>query len=84
MPLLKNLLEKAHLSTVVFSFVSKKYLIIWKMIQQYLNEKPLEQLSKDGQLNAYKHKGFWKPMDMLRDKVELEKMWNEGKAPWKV
>lgn len=45
---------------------------------------PLEQLSKDGELYAYKHKGFWKPMDTLRDKNELEKLWSSKKAPWKV
>ena len=43
---------------------------------------PLERLAKDGQLNAYRHSGFWQPMDMLRDKVELTKMWQEDKAPW--
>ncbi len=45
---------------------------------------PLINLSKDGQLNSYKHNGFWHPMDMLRDKIELNKLWSEGKAPWKV
>jgi len=45
---------------------------------------PLEGLAKDGQLNAYKHTGFWKCMDTLRDKIELESLWQGGKAPWKV
>jgi len=45
---------------------------------------PLEQLSQDGQLNAYRHDGFWKPMDMLRDKNELEKLWDNNIAPWKI
>lgn len=45
---------------------------------------PLEGLVKDNQLNAYKHKGFWKPMDTLRDKNELEELWKKGKAPWKM
>jgi glucose-1-phosphate cytidylyltransferase len=45
---------------------------------------PLESLARDGQLNAYKHSGFWKPMDTLRDKFELNDMWTGGKAPWKV
>ena len=45
---------------------------------------PLENLAKDGQLVAYKHYGFWKPMDTLRDKRELEELWNSGKPPWKV
>jgi len=45
---------------------------------------PLEKLAKDGQLNSYKHNGFWKCMDTLRDKVELDQLWNAGKAPWKL
>lgn len=45
---------------------------------------PLEKLAKDNQLNAYKHNGFWKCMDTLRDKVELEQLWNTGDAPWKL
>lgn len=43
---------------------------------------PLQNLARDGQLNAYKHEGFWHPMDMLKDKQELEKMWSMKKAPW--
>jgi glucose-1-phosphate cytidylyltransferase len=35
-------------------------------------------------LYAYKHHGFWQPMDTLREKVMLNKMWNENKAPWKI
>jgi len=46
--------------------------------------KPLEMLAHDGKMNAYKHTGFWKPMDMLRDNKELNTMWNEGTAPWKI
>ena len=45
---------------------------------------PLENLAKDGQLISFKHEGFWKPMDALRDKNQLEELWNSGKAPWKV
>lgn len=44
---------------------------------------PLENLAKDGKMNSYKHIGFWKPMDTLRDNVELNKMWDTGNAPWK-
>jgi len=47
-------------------------------------KKPLENLSKDCQLNAFKHKGFWKPMDTLRDKIELTDMWMNGNAPWAI
>ena len=45
---------------------------------------PLESLADDGQLHAYRHRGFWRPMDTLRDKNELEAMWASGDAPWKL
>ena len=45
---------------------------------------PLEALANQAQLEAYFHKGFWQPMDTLRDKTQLEEMWLSGKAPWKV
>lgn len=45
---------------------------------------PLENLAADGELYAYQHTGFWKPMDMLRDKTELEELWNNNIAPWKI
>jgi glucose-1-phosphate cytidylyltransferase len=46
--------------------------------------KPLEILAKNNQLTAYKHNGFWKPMDTLRDKIELEDLWSSKKAEWKL
>lgn len=45
---------------------------------------PLEQLAQSGQLAAYRHHGFWHPMDTLRDKHYLEGLWQSGHAPWKV
>lgn len=45
---------------------------------------PLMNLAKDGEIYTYKHNGFWKPMDTLKDKNDLNKLWNEDKAPWKV
>lgn len=45
---------------------------------------PLERLASDGQLRAWFHRGFWQPMDTLRDKRELEDLWAGGKAPWKL
>ena len=45
---------------------------------------PLEQLSRNKQLSAYKHEGFWQPVDTLRDKNHLDELWNSGKAPWKT
>jgi len=44
---------------------------------------PLADLARDGQLSAYKHEGFWQPMDTLREKTYLEELWDAGKAPWK-
>lgn len=44
---------------------------------------PLENLAKNGQLNAFKHEGFWQPMDTLRDKNQLTELWLSQKAPWK-
>lgn len=49
-----------------------------------LERAPLEKLASDRQLVAFKHEGFWKPMDTLRDKVQLEQLWDSKKAPWKV
>jgi glucose-1-phosphate cytidylyltransferase len=45
---------------------------------------PLTTLATSGQLMAYEHTGFWQPMDTLREKNQLEKLWDSGKAPWKV
>lgn len=45
---------------------------------------PLELLSSSNELTAYKHNGFWKPMDTLRDKIDLNTMWDSGRAPWKL
>ena len=46
-------------------------------------KEPLEKLAKEGQLQAFKHDGFWQCMDTLRDKNRLEDEWSTGKAPWK-
>lgn len=45
---------------------------------------PLTGLAADGQLTAFKHDGFWQPMDTLREKILLNDLWESGKAPWKV
>jgi len=49
-----------------------------------LEREPLERLAADGQLAAYLHRGFWQPMDTVRDKNLLESLWQSGKAPWKL
>lgn len=45
---------------------------------------PYEKLAEDGEMMAFRHNGFWSPMDTMRDKIVLEDLWNSGKAPWKV
>ncbi len=49
-----------------------------------LEKQPLEMVAKENQLMAYKHEGFWQCMDTVREKEQLEKMWANGNAPWKV
>lgn len=49
-----------------------------------LEREPMETLAMKNQLMAFKHRGFWMPMDTLRDKKLLEELWNEGRAPWKL
>jgi glucose-1-phosphate cytidylyltransferase len=44
----------------------------------------LERLAREGQLMAYRHTGFWQPMDTLRDKTHLTELWESGRAPWKL
>lgn len=61
----------------IFDYIQEGDSTIWERT-------PLEKLSQDGQLTAFKHHGFWKPMDTLRDKIELEKLWSSGEADWKV
>jgi glucose-1-phosphate cytidylyltransferase len=45
---------------------------------------PLEGLAADGQLGAFRHDGFWQPMDTMREKEQLEELWASGHAPWKT
>ncbi len=52
--------------------------------EEIWERQPLETLANAGQLSAYRHSGFWQPMDTLRDKQLLEELWASGKAPWKT
>ncbi len=52
--------------------------------EEIFERRPLESIANAGELIAYKHDGFWRSMDMLRDKIELNEMWASGNAPWKV
>ena len=60
----------------VFNYIKEDYTVFEK--------EPLQKLALNEQLKAYHHKGFWMPMDKLSDKQDLEKMWVENKAPWKI
>jgi len=51
---------------------------------QILEDKPLERLAAEGQLMAYKHDGFFFPVDTYRDYLHVNELWKEGAAPWKV
>jgi glucose-1-phosphate cytidylyltransferase len=64
------------LSPKVFDYI-KDDKTIWE-------REPLERLAQEGELAAFRHNGFWQPMDTLRDKVHLEELWESGKAPWKI
>jgi glucose-1-phosphate cytidylyltransferase len=64
------------LDSAVFEYITDDR-TIWE-------KEPLEKLTKENQLAAFRHEGFWQPMDTLRDKMKLENMWNAGQAPWRV
>jgi len=64
------------LSTSIFNYIEGDS-TLWE-------KEPLQKLASEGQLSAFKHDGFWQPMDTLRDKVRLEQLWECGNAPWKV
>jgi len=61
----------------VFDYINEGAKTIWE-------RKPLENLAKEGELFAYKHYGFWKPMDTLRDNKILNDLWNNNQALWKI
>lgn len=52
--------------------------------QTIWEQEPLKSLAKDSELMCYEHKGFWQPMDTLREKFLLQNLWNSNKAPWKI
>lgn len=67
-----------------FFVLSPKVIELIEGDQTIWERGPLETLAQEGQLKAYRHDGFWQPMDTLRDKNLLEELWANGKAPWKV
>lgn len=73
------------------SWINGGYMVLEPNVFNYIEgdstvfeKEPLERLANEGELVAYKHNGFWKCMDTLRDKNQLEEMWNSNNAKWKV
>ena len=73
------------------AWINGGFFVLNKKIFDYLKDdftiwekEPLEKLSKENKLVAFKHDNFWYPMDTMRDKVYLENLWNQNKAPWKI
>ncbi|MBI5554900.1 MAG: glucose-1-phosphate cytidylyltransferase [Elusimicrobia bacterium] len=74
-----------------FTWISTGFFVLQPEVFKYIEgdgvvweKEPMEKLSQEGQLVAYRHNGFWRPMDTLRDKNELERLWQSGQSPWKV
>lgn len=80
--------EKARADS---AWVNAGFMVLNRRIFDYLGDGsemleagPLERIAEKGEMSAYKHNGFWSPMDTLRDKEYLEELWKTNKAPWKV
>jgi len=67
-----------------FFVLNKKVMDFIKGDSSIWEEEPLHNLATSGELMAYKHDGFWQPMDTLRDKIYLEELWQENRAHWKL
>ena len=86
---ISGLVEGFHEKPQTESWVNAGYFIFEPEIFNYLDpecileQAPLNNLAKDGQLMAYKHEGFWQPMDTYRESQILNQLWDEGQAPWK-
>jgi glucose-1-phosphate cytidylyltransferase len=72
-------------------WINAGFFVLEPDVFDYINDdatifekEPMEKLALDRKLVAYKHYGFWQPMDSLRDKNQLEEIWKSGTAPWKV
>lgn len=67
-----------------FFVLSPKVIDYIESDQTTWEREPMENLVKDGQMSAYFHRGFFQPMDTLRDKSHLDDLWKSGRAPWKI
>jgi glucose-1-phosphate cytidylyltransferase len=70
-------------------WVNGGFFVLNREVRRYINgddspfeQEPLVKITNAGQLKAYKHYGFWSPVDSLREKQDLEELWNSGNAPW--
>lgn len=73
------------------AWINGGFFVLEPEVMDYINgpdtvweREPMERLAQDNQLNAFRHKGFWHPMDTLRDRMVLEELWETDRAPWKV
>ncbi len=73
------------------TFINGGFFVLKTGVLKYLKgdstiweREPMETIAKDGQMQAFTHKGFWQPMDTLRDKNHLEELWSANKAPWRT
>jgi glucose-1-phosphate cytidylyltransferase len=85
---IKNFLEKP---TGDGDWINGGFFVLEPGIMDYIKgddtlweREPLEQLARDGMLMARRHRGFWQPMDTQRDMAHLERLWDDGSAPWKI
>lgn len=72
-------------------FINGGFFVLSPKVLDYIDsdsasweKEPVRRLTQEGELSAYEHKGFWQPMDTLRDKMRLDEMWESGDAPWKI
>lgn len=73
------------------SWINGGFFVLSPQVVDYIDDdttiwerEPMERLAQEGQFAAFRHDGFWQPMDTLRDKTYLEKLWASGNAPWKI
>ena len=73
------------------AWINGGYFVLDPKVIEYISgdetiweREPMERLAEEGQLSAWVHRGFWLPMDTMRDKILLENLWSTGKAPWRV
>lgn len=85
-----GVVERFREKPITDDYVNAGFFVFEPEVFAYLDEscvleqEPLDRLAKDGELMAYRHEGFWQPMDTFREYTMLNQMWDAGKAPWKV